>query len=90
MSKTDAIEFIAEKVGLSKADVERVINAFFEYIMVSLKKGLNVAFVGFGTFKVSQRAAREGRNPRTGEKIKIPAMLMPVFKAGKKLKDALN
>ncbi|MBV9522010.1 MAG: HU family DNA-binding protein, partial [Alphaproteobacteria bacterium] len=76
--------------SLKKADATKAVDAVFESITDSLKKGDEVRLVGFGTFLVSARAASEGRNPRTGEAIKIPASKQPKFKAGKGLKDALN
>ncbi|MDE1174138.1 MAG: HU family DNA-binding protein [Parvibaculaceae bacterium] len=90
MNKNDLVEVVAEKAGLSKADATKAIDAVFEGITETLTKGEDVRLVGFGTFDVSNRAATEGRNPRTGEKIQIPASKQPKFKAGKGLKDAVN
>lgn|SRR3990167_4230251 len=90
MNKAEFIEFVAEKLQASKVDTEKSINAVLEGIEELLAKGEAITFVGFGTFKVSERAARIGRNPRTGEALNIPAMTMPVFKAGKALKDAVS
>jgi DNA-binding protein HU-beta len=90
MNKTDLINAIAEKAELTKADSGRALEAFFETVQASLKKGEDVSVVGFGTFTVRDRAARIGRNPRTNEAINIKASKVPAFKAGKTLKDALN
>jgi DNA-binding protein HU-beta len=81
---------VADTAGLSKIDATKAVDAVFDGIIQSLKKGEEVRLVGFGTFDVSDRAASEGRNPRTGEKINIPASKQPKFKAGKTLKDAVN
>ena len=90
MTKQDLIDAIAKASGLSKAAAARALNATTDAVTKSLKKGDPVQLVGFGTFKVSKRAARNGRNPRTGAAIKIAARKAPVFTAGKALKDALN
>ena len=90
MSKTELVEFIAAKAGLTKADATRALDATIEGITTGLKKEGKVALVGFGTFTAKKRAAREGRNPQTGETVKIAARVVPGFKAGNKLKDALN
>lgn len=90
MNKTELIDAIADSSGLSKADAERALNGFVEATTKALKKGDQVALVGFGTFSVRDRSARTGRNPRTGETIQIPASKAPGFKAGKALKDAVN
>ncbi len=90
MTKQDLIDAIAKASGLSKAAAGRALNATTDAVTKSLKKGDPVQLVGFGTFKVSKRAARNGRNPRTGAAIKIAARKAPVFTAGKALKDALN
>jgi DNA-binding protein HU-beta len=90
MNKSDLIDAIADKAGLSKADAGRALDATVKAISTALKKGKTVSLVGFGTFSVRKRAARTGRNPRTGETIKIKASKMPAFKAGKALKDAVN
>jgi DNA-binding protein HU-beta len=81
---------VATTAGLSKADSAKAVDSVFDTITGSLKGGEEVRLVGFGTFTVSNRRATEGRNPRTGEKIAIPASRQPKFKAGKALKDALN
>jgi DNA-binding protein HU-beta len=90
MNKQDLIDAIAKASGLSKAAAGRALDATTASVTKSLKKGDSVTLVGFGTFKVSKRAARNGRNPRTGAAIKIAARKAPVFTAGKALKDALN
>ena len=81
---------IAEKSELSKKDAEKALKAFTDVVAEELKKGEQIQLVGFGTFKVSERAAREGRNPQTGETMQIKASKSPKFTAGKALKDALN
>ena len=90
MNKTEIIDKIAEKTRLSKSEVDRVISGFFETIKSSLKDKKNVRLVGFGTFSSSERKARVGRNPQTGEEIKIPSCSYPKFKPGKEFKDYLN
>ena len=90
MNKAELINSIADNANLSKADAGRALDATTEIIRKALKKGDDVSLVGFGTFVVRKRAARTGRNPRTGENIKIKASKVPAFKAGKALKDALN
>lgn len=90
MNKNDLVAQVADSAGLSKADATKAVDAVFDAISNSLKSGDEVRLVGFGTFAVAERAASEGRNPRTGEKIAIPASKQPKFKAGKTLKDALN
>ena len=90
MNKNDLIAAVADSTGLSKADSAKAVDGVFDSITGSLKKGTEVRLVGFGTFSVARRTASEGRNPRTGEKIKIPASNQAKFKAGKGLKDALN
>ncbi len=90
MNKNDLIAAVAASAGLSKSDATKAVDGVFESISDSLKKGQEVRLVGFGTFTVARRAATEGRNPRTGEKIKIPASKRPKFTAGKGLKDAVN
>ena len=84
------IDMVAEAADISKAAAGRAVDAVFEGISSTLKSGDSVTLVGFGTFSVSDRAARSGRNPRTGETIQIKASKMPKFKAGKALKDAVN
>ena len=90
MNKTELVAAIAEKAGLSKKDAENAVKAFADTIAEELKNGNKVQIVGFGTFEVSERAAREGGNPHTGETMKIEASKAPKFKAGKALKDAVN
>ncbi|PLX85303.1 MAG: DNA-binding protein HU [Desulfuromonas sp.] len=90
MTKADLVNAIAEKAGLTKADAEKALKAVTDTIEEALKAGEKVSLVGFGTFSVGDRAAREGQNPQTGEKIKIAAAKVPKFKAGKALKDAVN
>ena len=91
MNKTELVAAIAKKTELSKKDAEKALKAFTDVVAEELKKGEKIQLVGFGTFEVSERAAREGRNPRDPEKkIKIPASKAPVFKAGKALKDLVN
>lgn len=90
MSKQQLVEMIAEKAGLTKADASRALDATMESITEALKKGEKVSLVGFGTFATSKREAREGRNPRTGETVKIAARTAVTFKAGSKLKEAVN
>ncbi len=90
MNKSELVAAIAAKTELSKKDAEKAVAAFTEVVAEELKKGEKIQLVGFGTFEVSKRAAREGRNPLTGETIKIAASNAPKFKAGKALKDALN
>lgn len=90
MNKNDLVAHVADATGLSKGDATRAVDAVFDGITSTLKRGDEVRLVGFGTFNVAERAASEGRNPRTGEKIDIPASRQPKFKAGKGLKDAIN
>ena len=90
MNKNDLIAAVADSTGLSKADSAKAVDRVFDSITGSLKTGTEVRLVGFGTFSVARRKASEGRNPRTGEKIQIPASNQAKFKAGKGLKDALN
>lgn len=90
MTKADLIEKVATGTGLSKADAGRALDSTLDAIKGSLKKGMKVTLVGFGTFSVSKRKARKGRNPRTGEEIKIAATKTPKFTAGKVLKDAIK
>ena len=90
MNKTELIAAMAEKTGVSKKDTEATLKAFVEVVSGALKKDDKVQIVGFGTFEVAKRAAREGRNPQTGKSMKIKASKSPKFKAGKALKDALN
>ena len=90
MNKADMIEQIAQAAEVSKSAAERAVDALVSAIKTSLKKGEMVTLVGFGTFYVGKRKAREGRNPRTGEPLKIAAAKVPKFRAGKALKDAIN
>ncbi len=90
MKKAELIEAVATKAGLTKADAGRAVDALFEVITKALKSGNKVPVIGFGTFAVSKRAAREGRNPRNGETVKIAARKAVTFKAGSQLKDAVN
>ena len=90
MNKTELIAAIAEKAEISKKDSEKALKAFIEVVTEQLKNDDKVQLVGFGTFEVSKRAAREGRNPQTGQTMKIAACKAPKFKAGKALKDAIN
>ncbi|HNY16343.1 MAG TPA: HU family DNA-binding protein [Treponemataceae bacterium] len=90
MNKSELIDAIAEETGLTKKDSEAALKAFTTTVGKELKKGGNVQLIGFGTFEVGKRAARMGRNPKTGENIKIKASKNPKFKAGKALKDLVN
>jgi len=90
MKKVELVEAVAEAAGLTKTDATKAIDATFAAITGALKKGDRVPVVGFGTFGVTKRAAREGRNPRTGETVKIAARKAVTFKAGSALKDAVN
>lgn len=90
MNKTELVAAVAENAELSKKDSEKALKAFIDVVTEELKKGDKVQLVGFGTFEVSERAAREGRNPQTGKTMKIDACKAPKFKAGKALKDAVN
>ena len=90
MNKAELIASIAEKSNLTKKDAEAALNAFMGSVEESLAAGNKVQLVGFGTFEVRERKAREGRNPRTKETITIPASTVPVFKAGKEFKDRVN
>jgi DNA-binding protein HU-beta len=90
VNKNDLVAHVSESAALSKADAAKAVDAVFDGITAALKTGDEVRLVGFGTFLVSERAASEGRNPRTLEKISIPASKQPKFKAGKGLKEAVN
>ncbi len=90
MNKTDLIEAVAEAADISKAQATRAVDSIVDNITDALKKDDQVTLVGFGTFTVRKRAARSGRNPRTGETIRIKASKVPSFKPGKALKDAVN
>ena len=90
MNKADLVSMIAAKSNLTKKDSESALNAFVETVQTALKNGEKIQLVGFGTFEVRQRNARNGVNPRTKQSIKIPASKAPVFNAGKALKDSCN
>lgn len=90
MNKTELVAAVAEQADISKKDAEKALKAFVDVVTEEMKKGEKVQLVGFGTFEVSERAAREGRNPQTGETMKIAASVAPKFKPGKALKDAMN
>ena len=90
MNKTELIAAVAEKAGLTKKDVEKAVAALLETVKGEVAKKGKVQLIGFGTFEVSERAARDGRNPQTGKVMKIAASKAPKFKAGKALKDMLN
>ena len=90
MNKNELVDAVANSTGLKKQEAEKAVDAVFDSITGELKKGSEVRLVGFGTFNVRKRAASLGRNPRTGEPLKIPASKQPKFKAGKGLKDAVN
>ena len=90
MNKSELIDAVSAKAGLTKADTGRAFKAFVEVITESMAKGETIALVGFGTFLVRERQARSGRNPRTGETISIESAKIPAFKAGKALKDAVQ
>lgn len=89
-NKNDLVTAVATSTGLSKTDASKAVDGVFDAITAALKSGEEVRLVGFGTFSVSSRAASEGRNPRTGEKIDIPASKQPKFKAGKVLRDSVQ
>lgn len=90
MNKTELIEQVAKQADISKAAAGKAVNAFTDAVTAALKKGDSVTLIGFGTFTVTKRAARTGRNPQTGKEIKIAARKAPGFRAGKALKDAVN
>ncbi|HEX9569396.1 MAG: HU family DNA-binding protein [Rhodospirillales bacterium] len=90
MNKNDLVAAVASRTGLSKTDAAKAVDGFIDSVTAALKKGAEVRLVGFGTFSVSRRAATTGRNPRTGERIQIPASNQPKFKAGKALKASVN
>ena len=90
MTKAELVDYVAEKADLTKADAGRALDAMVEGVTKGLKEDGKVTLVGFGTFTAKKRDAREGRNPQTGETVKIAARVVPGFKAGSKLKDALN
>lgn len=90
MNKTDLISFMAKEASITKADAARALKAFLDAVAKDLKKGDNTTLIGFGTFAVTKRAARKGRNPRTGKEINIPASKVVRFRAGKALKETVN
>lgn len=90
MTKAELITAVAEKAGLKKVEAEKAVAGFIAAVTGALKKGDKLSLVGFGTFSTSKRAARKGQNPQTGQKITIPAAMVPKFKPGKALKDAVN
>lgn len=90
MNKTELVEQVAKQADISKAAAAKAVNAFTDSITAALKEGDTVTLIGFGTFTVTKREARTGRNPQTGKEIKIAARKAPGFRAGKALKDALN
>ena len=90
MNKTELVNAIAKEANLSKKDAEKAVKAFTDTVSKELKKKGKVQLIGFGTFEVAKRAARTGKNPQTGDAIKIPAATVPKFKPGKALKDAVN
>ena len=90
MNKAELVAAVAEKAEISKKDAEAAVKAFTDVVAEELKKGEKIQLVGFGTFEVSERAAREGRNPANGQPMQIAASKAPKFKAGKALKDAIN
>lgn len=90
MNKVELVASMAEKAELTKVDAEKALKAFVDVVTEEMKKGEKVQLVGFGTFETVKRAEREGRNPKTGEKMTIAASIAPKFKAGKALKDAVN
>ena len=90
MNKTELVAAMAEHADMTKKDAEKALTAFTEVVAKELKKGEKIQLVGFGTFEVSERAARTGRNPQSGEEMKIPASKAPKFRAGKALKDMIN
>lgn len=90
LNKSDLVNAVAEKAGVMRKDADKMVSAVFESIAESLSKGEKVQVIGFGTFDVRERKAREGRNPATGEAIQVPASKAPVFKAGKALKNSVK
>lgn len=90
MNKTELVDAIASSADITKAQANKALDAFIEAVTDTLKKGDKVVLIGFGTFETRKRSARKGRNPQTKKEITIPASTAPVFKAGKKLKDAVN
>jgi DNA-binding protein HU-beta len=90
MNKNELIEELSDKTGFTKSDTQKFLNAYIEAIQKALRKGNEVQLVGFGTFKVTNRKARTGRNPQTGKELKIPAKKVPSFRPGKALKDSVS
>ena len=90
MNKSELVEVVSKSAGITKSASEKAVDGAIDAIMGALKRGQSVTLVGFGTFRVGRREARSGRNPRTGEEIRIKAAKVPKFSAGKALKDALN
>lgn len=90
MNKTELVALMAEEAGITKKDAEKALNAFIGGVQNAVKSGDKVSLIGFGTFEARERAAREGKNPQTGEKIKIAACKVPAFKAGKAFKDLVK
>ncbi len=90
MNKTELVDAVAASANISKAAANKAVDAVVDSVTATLKKGDKVTLIGFGTFEVRKRSARTGRNPRTGDEIKIAATKVPAFKAGKKLKDAVK
>jgi len=90
MNKGELVAFMATHSGGTKADAERALNLVVESVLKALKKGNDINLVGFGSFNIRKRAARDGRNPKTGAKMRINAYKQPVFRAGKKMKEACN
>ena len=90
MTRDNLVEQMASKAGVTKTQADGVLRAFIDVVSATLSKWDSIALTGFGTFKISHRAARQGVNPRTGEKLQIPAMNVPKFKAGKALKEAVR
>ena len=89
MNKNELIEELSDKTGFTKSDTQKFLNAYIEAIQKALRKGNEVQLVGFGTFKITNRKARVGRNPQTGKELKIPAKKVPSFRPGKALKDSV-
>ncbi|MCH9611833.1 MAG: DNA-binding protein HU [Chlamydiia bacterium] len=90
MNKQELIDALSDETGFTKADATRFLQAYTATVSKSLKKGKDIQLVGFGTFKVTKRKARKGRNPQTGEELKIPSRKVPAFRPGKALRDAVN
>lgn len=89
MNKNELIEELSDKTGFTKSDTSKFVNAYIDVVSKTLRKGKDVALVGFGTFRVAKRKARTGRNPQTGKVLKIPAKKVPAFRPGKALKEAV-